>query len=255
MEPTLEAQERVLEEEMTKFKLMPYLRQVIKNTLPTLDTKILADKVAVDALAFMLFHKRALIVTLVGSLLARFKDLNLVLTVLDDLVQNKDLLDCTGDTFVTKLTLDQHTNDRLSQLLYPLPMVIPPKRVTRNTDSGYHYLGPQSLVLKNKFFSEDINLEHINRVNSIALRLNEDVVNDLVNTHDKPFESQQDYNNWVIFVKQQREILDFYRDHEFYLTHKYDKRGRVYCQGYHISYQSTDFTNGCIEFAQGEPVV
>jgi DNA-directed RNA polymerase len=40
----------------------------------------------------------------------------------------------------------------------------------------------------------------------------------------------------------------------FWLTHKYDKRGRTYCQGYHVSYQGNDYNKACIEFADGEPL-
>ena len=39
---------------------------------------------------------------------------------------------------------------------------------------------------------------------------------------------------------------------EFYLTHKYDKRGRIYCQGYHVTYQGAPWNKACIEFADQE---
>lgn len=39
---------------------------------------------------------------------------------------------------------------------------------------------------------------------------------------------------------------------EFYLTHKYDKRGRVYCQGYHVTYQGAAWNKAVIEFADKE---
>jgi hypothetical protein len=38
----------------------------------------------------------------------------------------------------------------------------------------------------------------------------------------------------------------------FYLTHRYDKRGRTYCQGYHVNYQGTAWNKACVEFAQKE---
>ena len=53
----------------------------------------------------------------------------------------------------------------------------------------------------------------------------------------------------------QRNLPEFFQEEPFYLTHKYDARGRVYCQGYHLSYQSDDFTNALIEFAEGEKVI
>ena len=41
---------------------------------------------------------------------------------------------------------------------------------------------------------------------------------------------------------------------DIYLTHKYDKRGRVYCQGYYISYQGTDWNKAVIELSNKEIV-
>jgi DNA-directed RNA polymerase len=46
-------------------------------------------------------------------------------------------------------------------------------------------------------------------------------------------------------------ILEEYGN-EFYLTHRYDKRGRVYCQGYHISYQGNAWNKSVIELADKE---
>ena len=42
---------------------------------------------------------------------------------------------------------------------------------------------------------------------------------------------------------------------EFYLTHKYDKRGRTYCQGYHVTYQGAPWNKAVIEFADQEVTV
>jgi len=38
------------------------------------------------------------------------------------------------------------------------------------------------------------------------------------------------------------------------LTHKYDKRGRCYSQGYHVNPQGNDWNKAVIEFAEKEPV-
>ena len=39
---------------------------------------------------------------------------------------------------------------------------------------------------------------------------------------------------------------------KFYFTHKVDKRGRLYCQGYHINYQSASYKKAMIELANKE---
>ncbi len=40
----------------------------------------------------------------------------------------------------------------------------------------------------------------------------------------------------------------------FHMTHKYDKRGRTYSQGYHVNYQGNPWNKACIEFADKEVV-
>jgi DNA-directed RNA polymerase len=41
-------------------------------------------------------------------------------------------------------------------------------------------------------------------------------------------------------------------DDRFYLTNKYDKRGRTYSQGYHVNPQGADWNKGVIELADKE---
>ena len=41
-------------------------------------------------------------------------------------------------------------------------------------------------------------------------------------------------------------------DPTFYLTHAYDKRGRTYAQGYHVSYQGNDWNKACVQFGRAE---
>jgi DNA-directed RNA polymerase len=41
---------------------------------------------------------------------------------------------------------------------------------------------------------------------------------------------------------------------EFYLTHRYDKRGRCYAQGYHVNPQGNDWNKAVIELAEKEVV-
>ena len=41
---------------------------------------------------------------------------------------------------------------------------------------------------------------------------------------------------------------------KFYLNHKVDKRGRIYCSGYHITTQGTAFKKASIELAHEEIV-
>ena len=76
----------------------------------------------------------------------------------------------------------------------------------------------------------------------------------------KPSEAFEDYRKRVKafakYDKSSREVIDalFTAGDRFWLTHKYDKRGRTYCQGYHVSYQAADWNKACIQFADAEPL-
>ena len=39
---------------------------------------------------------------------------------------------------------------------------------------------------------------------------------------------------------------------EFWLTHKYDRRGRTYAVGYHINSQGTDYNKAVLELSKQE---
>lgn len=248
----LEAKERQLETYFCKYNLKSFLRAKAKElTIPIEDE--LEYSIAVDMLAYMLFYKNTLTSVLVPLLFVRFKDINKILKVLTTLV-NADFLDYTrAHRIITKNFLSEEDSRMISLLLYPLPMVVKPLPLTRNSQSGYKYLPATCLILRRHFFKEDINLDHLNRLNSIPLRLNKAVLANC--SPKKEIINRKERENYERFREQQHGIAEFFQEEPFYLTHKYDARGRVYCQGYHLSYQSDDFTNALIEFADGEKVI
>ena len=251
----LEEIQKTIETVVNKYRLVPFLRERAKSiSIPLEDN--LEQAIAVDILAHMMFYKRTTPDVLIGLLYKRFSNVELCLKVLDTLI-GVDLLDYdhNDNRIITRYTLLNSDTDLVNQMMYPPPMVIPPKKVIRNTDTGYHFSPRSSIVLRNSFYAGNTNLEHINRVNSIPLRLNAYVVSNRKHEPKNELKSVKDRINWNKYVTIQSTLTDYYKDRTFYLTHKYDKRGRVYCQGYHISYQSDDFTNSLVEFANGEKVI
>ena len=49
------------------------------------------------------------------------------------------------------------------------------------------------------------------------------------------------------------ELLTMISD-KFYLTHRYDKRGRTYAQGYHVNPQGNSWNKAIINFANKEVI-
>lgn len=152
----------------------------------------------------------------------------------------------------------------LDRYQYPLPMVVHPQKVRDNHDTGY-YLSRNSIILRRNHHDEDVCLDHINRVNHIRFAHDFDTAQMIKNQWrnlDKPKEGETkaDFDKRVkAFEKYDRtakeviELLTAYGN-EFYLTHKYDKRGRTYCQGYHVNYQGAPWNKAVIELAEREVV-
>lgn len=141
-------------------------------------------------------------------------------------------------------------------------MVIPPRKVVTNTDSGYLSIS-HSIILRDNHTEEDVCLDHINRMNSIQLTVNMDTANMIQNKwksldKKKSDESMAEYQKrkkqFLKYDRVSRDIMDLLHRHGtgLYLTHRYDSRGRTYCQGYHVNYMGTAWNKAVIEFAEAE---
>lgn len=211
----------------------------------------------------MVLHKRASLTTLVGVLHSKCQSLqhcadSLYKAAESDLVTWNE----PRQEFIIIYDIDAQVQKEIDTYQYPLPLVVKPKKVKTNKDTGY-YLGNGSIILKNNHHDEDVNLEHINRMNSIHLRLNVDVLAHVKNRwkyidKPKPNETLQEFKKrqkaFDKYNETSTEVIEgiLINDEGFYLTHKYDKRGRIYCQGYHCSYQGNDYNKACVEFYDGE---
>jgi hypothetical protein len=221
-----------------------------------------------DLLVQMVLHKRATLPTLVGTLRKHFNDdCQLTANELTKAVQT-DLVDWNPSTrqFILKFGISADIQADLDRYQYPLPMVVPPVQLLDNHDTGY-YTSRNSIILRQNHHDGDVCLDHLNQVNKTKFRINRDVATTVKNRWrhlDKPKADEDDgeYQKRVkAFEKYDRTAFDV-MDHlglategEFYLTHKVDKRGRTYCQGYVVNYQGTAWNKAVIEFANQEVTV
>ena len=220
-----------------------------------------------DLLAQIYLHKRTDIPIMVGILAHHFQHEENPYQACSDALLDaiaKDVLDWDplGETLVVKFPIPEEAQDRIDMYQYPLPMVHEPNEVRHNRQTGYDTI-KGSLILRNNHHDEDICLDHINRSNQIALSLDSDVVAFIQNqwkNHDrrKDGESREDFRKRVkAFDKYDRTSRDVLaalmaQGDRFWLTHKYDKRGRTYAQGYHVNPQGNDWNKACVEFANKE---
>ena len=225
-----------------------------------------------DLLVQMVLHKRVQLPVLVGILRKHFGgDCQMTADAIL-MAAEADLVDWSAPllTFIVRFDISQDVQDDLDRYQYPLPMVVPPKTLNNNHDTGY-YTSRNSVILRDNHHDNDVCLDHLNHMNRIKLRINSKTARMIQNRwrnldKPKPGEDRKDYLKRVkAFEKYDRTARDVMvhldiadslshdeDDAGFYLTHKYDKRGRVYCQGYHVNYQGTPWNKAVIEFANEE---
>lgn len=214
-------------------------------------------------------HKRTDLPTMVGIMRHHLDDAPSPAQATADMILKcceADLLNWSpiNQQLIVIFTISDDVQEELDRYQFPLPMVVEPMPVKSNTDIGYvTFRG--SLILKNNHHEEDICLDHINRMNQIKFVINNDTATMVKNRWrnlDKPKqgETKADYQRRVRafdkYDKSSHHVIREVNKHgkEFYLTHRYDKRGRIYCQGYHISYQGTPWNKAVVELANKELV-
>jgi hypothetical protein len=222
-----------------------------------------------DLLTQMVLHKRTTLPTLVGILRRHFEpEPDASQRAANELFKcaDADLVDWspTAQQFIIKIDVSQDVKDDLERYQYPLPMVVRPRTVLENTDTGY-LRGKGSVILRRNHHDDDVCLDHINRVNRIRFALDHQTAHMIRNQWrnlDKPKvgETREDFQKrkraFEKYDRSAKDVMDLILLHgnEFYLTHRYDKRGRVYCQGYHINYQGAPWNKAVIELAEKELV-
>lgn len=215
----------------------------------------------------MVLHKRATLPVMVGLTRGHFDGYNASQQAADMLLKcaEADLIDWnpTTEQFIVKLNITDDVQRELDMYQFPLPMVIEPKELCKNTDSPYMLVKDGSVILRRNHHNDDVCLDHINRMNRTKFAINNTVAKMVQNQWrnlDKPKdgETKQDFERrkraFEKFDRTAKQVMSQITElgNEFYLTHKYDKRGRTYCQGYHISYQGAPWNKAVIELAPSE---
>ena len=246
-------------------ELMPRMRQVFEDygAKDILEDMNIDVKLGMAVLVQMALRKRCQLTVLVG-LVRKYMP-----TAQDAMNEVKKCIDAglvewTGQEFITKFTMPADVQQELDKFQFPLPMVVRPKYVLKNTDTGYLHSGAHgSIILQDNHTEDDVCLDHINRVNKMRFCINLDtalMVKNQWRNLDKPkiHETQLEF-------QKRKKAFEKYDSHayrviglvckegnEFYLTNKYDKRGRIYAQGYYINPQGTEWNRAVIQFADEE---
>lgn len=159
---------------------------------------------------------------------------------------------------------------------YLPPLLVKPKKLRGNRDSGYLSVKGESLILggSHNHHNDPISLDVLNIMNAYRLTLNEWMIDNVIEepTHDldtlDPDKAQglteiemnkaiaQQKTNWLRHLEQSAIFYQHIRDNGnlMYITNKPDKRGRFYSQGYHINPQGTSYKKACVDLYDKEIV-
>lgn len=219
-----------------------------------------------DLLTQMVLHKRAGLPVLVGLLRKHYQGNCQATTDACLAAAEHDLVDWVnvGEFFRIRYDISADIQEEIDIYQYPMPMLVEPKELKNNRDTGY-FTHKDSVILRNNHHEDDVCLDYLNKVNKVKLKVNSNVVAFIKNSWknlDRPKDGEEraDFQKRVkAFNRYDRTAKDVLAHleisgGEFYLTHKYDKRGRIYCQGYHVTYQGNAWNKAVVEFAEGEKV-
>lgn len=242
--------QKELELKTLKNQLIPRLREEAREILKMFKIKGVPNSLSISIVAYLLLYKQLDPATIAGLMFKEVKGDMLLLEKALYRLTSEDVIDFNGSKFITKYVLDPQTQLEVDAYCYPLPMVEKPNKVKGNSDSAYYTIKKDSLILRDNYTDEDINLEYINHQNNIELELSQYSINNNKNVWD--IKSEITKQNFERFNKAQKEIIKEYKSCKFFLTWKYDKRGRSYDQGFHIHLQGNDFSKSLIEFSKKE---
>lgn len=177
-------------------------------------------------------------------------------------------------TIQTIIELPEALQKRLDLYCYLPPMIEKPNIIRTNNDSGLVTIKKDSIILGSKLnhHNKHLSLDVINTLNKTEYEIDKDFIDNFEKDWFREelsqeelkklsMTEQQDYqislDTWKQYQDQFSALKDMLMDKSIYFTHKYDKRGRIYAQGYHFNTQGTSYEKACInlktkEFVTGE---
>ena len=176
-----------------------------------------------------------------------------------------------GWIVLSRVGLDAEVTQYADNALYLPPLIIKPRKVRHNRDSGYITQRGESLILGfyENHHDDNICLDVINTLNSNEYELDIEFINSYEEQWHRDELSQQEYEelshadreiynmdekNWKKFQEQGKffQTLMIHHGNSFYLCNKVDKRGRIYSSGYHVNPQGSSFKKAMVNFKHHE---
>jgi DNA-directed RNA polymerase len=147
--------------------------------------------------------------------------------------------------------LPEHVQEEIDITQYLPPMLCRPRGWKNVSDGGY--LTIKDNVLLNSYHSLPLNLRAINRLQQVKLTLNQHIL-DQEETISAELSTVEQIEQFEEFKRQSNILYEIYQGKPFYFVWKYDKRGRMYSQGYHINLQGSEYKRASVDLYDKEVV-
>jgi hypothetical protein len=134
-----------------------------------------------------------------------------------------------------------------------------PNKVVNNKNCGFLTFEEHCILKRHNHHDLKISLDVLNYQNSIEL-----CIDPYVFEWEYEFKMKPEYENKTALqlkeIQDQHEMfkVEMYKttediiDNNFYLIHRFDSRGRIYCSGYEHSYQGSEYQKALINIAKKE---
>ena len=151
-------------------------------------------------------------------------------------------------------TLSEQTLWHLSKTRFLPPMLVPPRVLRSNKDSGYLTVKSPILSRGTKIDNRELCLDLINLANSCAFSLDIDFLRaseDISEYSSKEEETQAEH---LRKLTNEMCVDIYHQGNECYFNHFYDARGRLYSRGYHLHYQGNSYRKAMLNFHKSTPI-
>lgn len=157
---------------------------------------------------------------------------------------------------VSNVELTHELEQYMSNCSYLPPLVHKPDPMKHNRDTPYHTIGLDSVILNSGHHDGDVCLDFIDKMQATALSLHTGFLSRVEEEANTDVSAVDKQNMWLSMKVRSHEHykLMVAQGNRFYFGFKLDRRGRAYCNGYHVSVQGSPYKKSMIEFADKEVV-
>jgi hypothetical protein len=136
------------------------------------------------------------------------------------------------------------------------PMLCEPLPLTHNFSSGYLTHNDSLILGSGNHHDGDICLDVLNIMGKVALKLDTEFLCAVEEEPTFELDTPEKIEQWQRFKAQSYHFYGLMakNGNRFFFNNKVDKRGRIYCHGYHISFQGSSFKKASLEFWEEEIV-